>query len=113
MDSPHAGIKGQTPAYNQSRIVTSNLQSELLIAATQVNQSSNPAESRPFAQHCNRTTSLGREPHPHPNEFLPSRQRAAEGSHHQLSLIRGPLAQTFQQEVLECDTRSQEDEPHV
>ncbi|KAJ6970174.1 hypothetical protein NC653_034675 [Populus alba x Populus x berolinensis] len=59
-----------------------------------VNRTSNSSESRPSAQRCSRTISLGREPHPHPNGFLPSGQRAAEGSHQQLPL------------VLDCDIKS-------
>ncbi|KAJ6875131.1 hypothetical protein NC652_034758 [Populus alba x Populus x berolinensis] len=59
-----------------------------------VNRTSNSSESRPSAQRCSRTISLGREPYPHPNGFLPSGKRAAEGSHQQLPL------------VLDCDIKS-------
>ncbi|KAJ6947517.1 hypothetical protein NC651_002029 [Populus alba x Populus x berolinensis] len=87
MDSPHAGIKGQTPVYNhQGGVATSHTINQLRSShiAQWVNRSSNSSESRPSAQRCSRTISLGREPHPHPNEFLPSGQRAAEGNHHHL-----------------------------
>ncbi|KAJ7008356.1 hypothetical protein NC653_007134 [Populus alba x Populus x berolinensis] len=59
--------------------------SNQLQPAQEINRSGKPAESRPYAEHCNRTISLGREPHP--NEYLPLRQRAAEGSHQQLQSL--------------------------
>ncbi|KAJ6973813.1 hypothetical protein NC653_033977 [Populus alba x Populus x berolinensis] len=83
MDSPHAGIKGQTPVNHQGGVATSHTINQLRLSHI-VNRSSNSSESKPSAQRCSRTISLGREPHPYPNEFLPSGQRAAEGNHQHL-----------------------------
>ncbi|KAJ6976286.1 hypothetical protein NC653_031971 [Populus alba x Populus x berolinensis] len=72
MDSPHAGIKGQTPVNNHQEGVATSHMINQLCSSHIVNRSSNSSKSRPFTQRCSRTISLGREPHPHPNEFLPS-----------------------------------------